>query len=397
MSLSENIIGMPFGVVVESTISVSPFRAIVRLRERPNCLHCNSNRVWVRSEFLREVRHVSVGDRRSSLLLRGHKFHCQGCGKYFNTRFPGVLPRLRATEPFRREVFEKHHEGIPQSRLSKLFCIGEATIERWYQAFLERRIAEIKQVVCPRVLGIDEHFFSRKRGYATTFVDLGQHKVFDVVLGRSERSLEAFLKALKGRERVQVVVMDLSETYRSIVRKYFPNAKIVSDRFHVIRLINHAFLKAWAQIDPIGRKNRALLSLIRRHHSNLQAWQRTSLRQYLKAHSGLEAIYDFKQQLVLLTLYKHQTARECKVLIPRLLAAIEQLLSCPIESLKTLGKSLQSWAKEICRMWRFTKTNSITEGLHNKMEVISRRAYGFKNFTNYRNRVLVMCGYCSRA
>ncbi len=48
--------------------------------------------------------------------------------------------------------------------------------------------------------------------------------------------------------------MDLSETYRSIVRQYFPGATIVADRFHVVRLINQHFLKAWEQHDPDGRK-----------------------------------------------------------------------------------------------------------------------------------------------
>ena len=44
-------------------------------------------------------------------------------------------------------------------------------------------------------------------------------------------------------------------------------------------------------------------------------------------------------------------------------------------------------------MWRFSKTNGITEGFHNKMEMISRRAYGFRNFENYRLRVLTHCGW----
>lgn len=59
------------------------------------------------------------------------------------------------------------------------------------------------------MLGIDEHFFTRKKGYATTFVDLKNHKVFDVVLGRSEVSLRGYLRHLPGREQVRVVVMDL--------------------------------------------------------------------------------------------------------------------------------------------------------------------------------------------
>ena len=122
---------------------------------------------------------------------------------------------------------------------------------------------------CPQVLGIDEHFFSKKQRYATTLVDLKNHKVFDVVLGRSEARLEGYLKQLPGREQVKVVVMDLSETYRRIVKRYFPNAQIVADRFHVVRLVNHHFLKLWQQQDPEGRKNRGLLGLMRRHHWNL--------------------------------------------------------------------------------------------------------------------------------
>ena len=47
---------------------------------------------------------------------------------------------------------------------------------------------------------------------------------------------------------------------------------------------------------------------------------------------------------------------------------------------------------EIARMWRFTKNNSITECFHRKMKLIQRMAYGYRNFQNYRLRVLVLCG-----
>lgn len=53
------------------------------------------------------------------------------------------------------------------------------------------------------MLGIDEHFFTRKKGYTTTLVDLKNHKVFDVVLGRSETSLRSYLRRLPGREKVR--------------------------------------------------------------------------------------------------------------------------------------------------------------------------------------------------
>src|SRR5260370_20813537 len=89
---------------------------------------------------------------------------------------------------------------------------------------------------------------------------------------------------------------------------------------------------------------------------------------------------------------KTPAGRPAKRAIPDLLFAIECLKDTPIPTLQTLGSTLESWKDEIGRMWRFTRTNSITEGLHNKMELISRRAFGFRNFKNYRLRVKALCG-----
>jgi transposase len=69
---------------------------------------------------------------------------------------------------------------------------------------------------------MDEHFFSRKHGYATTRCDLRNHSVFGVVPGRSEASLENYLNRLERKDQVRVVCMDLAPSYRALVRKHFP-------------------------------------------------------------------------------------------------------------------------------------------------------------------------------
>jgi len=106
------------------------------------------------------------------LELESCKFRCKDCGHTFWQRFPGILPRKRATEPFRRSVFVKHYDGVNRSRVGQREGISGATVERWFQDYLQREVAERRGAPCPRVLGIDEHFFSRKDGYATTFCDL---------------------------------------------------------------------------------------------------------------------------------------------------------------------------------------------------------------------------------
>jgi len=241
------------------------------------------------------------------------------------------------------------------------------------------------------VLGIDEHFFTRKKGYATTFCDLKNRRIYDVTLGRSEDSLESYLHHLKGKQRVRIVCMDLSTVYRSIARKYFPKALIVADRFHVIRLINHHFLACWRDIDPVGSKHRGLISLMRRHRHNLKPEQRVRLMAYLAERPALEHIYTFKQRLCSILLKKSRTRKQCRKLAPRFLRAIVDLRQSGLAQLVTLGDTLHSWSAEIARMWRFTRSNGVTEGFHNKMETITRQAYGFRNFENYRQRVQVLC------
>lgn len=358
------------------------------------CPDCGCSRFRIKSYVVRELKHAFWTHKLVYLHLRVPKLHCQQCGRYFMAPVPGILPKKRATEQFRQAVFEQHHGGLTQKHLSLTYRIATATVERWYQDYVVYRVKELEGRRCPIVLGIDEHFFTRKQGYATTLVDLRNHKVFDVVLGRDEATLGAYLARLPGREKVAVVCMDLSETYRRLVRKYFPNALIVADRFHVIRWINHQFLKTWGDLDPEARKNRGLLSLMRRHEWKLSDEQRVKLSCYFENQMpAMRAIYAFKTGLVELLLNKRKNQQEARQLIPQLLWHIEECRKSPLPRFQELARTLKRWLEPIARMWRFTKNNGITEGLHNKMEVISRRAFGFRNFKNYRLRVIALCGW----
>ena len=363
------------------------------LNKRPPCPRCQSTKVQIKASFNRELRHFKMGNQLTMVRFKSHKFHCLQCKRYFNLRLQNVLPKRRSTETFRLDVFERHQGGVTQKHLSKTHEISHATVERWYQGFIKERVSELSGRMVPVVLGIDEHFFTKKKGYATTLVDLKKHTVFDVVLGRSELSMESYLRKMPNKHRVKVIVMDLSSTYRGIAKKYFPNALIVADRFHVVRLINQQFLKSWNQFDPVGRKNRGLLSLMRRHEENLKPDQRIKLETYFKAFPHLKTIWEFKQKLHNLMRCKALSKETAWLKVYDLLHAIKQLKESQIEALKTLGETISNWRNEIGRMWRFSKTNSITEGLHNKMEMISRRAFGFRNFNNYRMRVLALCGW----
>lgn len=363
---TESIIGLP---EYELT-SIEEVAGQIRIRARyigpVKCPHCQGDQLRRKDKRLRRPRHESWGQRHTVVELESRKWLCQSCRRSFWQRFPGIQPRLRASEPFRRSICQKHFDGISRSRLSQRELIASSTIERWFASWLRQKAGERISRQCPQLLGIDEHFFSRRHGYATTFCDLKNRKVQDVVLGRSEASLESYIQRLEGKALVKVVCMDLSATYRALVRKYFPQARIVADRFHVIRLVNHHFVACWKEIDPVGSKHRGLVKLMRRHRHTLTVEQQQRLWQYLAQHPLLELVYRFKQKLCYLLLKKNRNQHHCRKLAPRLLRMITQLRQSPLRQLEQLGHTLHSWREEITTMWRFSRNNGITEGFHTK-------------------------------
>lgn len=388
---SELILGLPGYQITGIERAAGQVRLRVRHAGPLACPNCGGLRLRSKGRCDRTLRHEDWGLRHVVIDLEARKFQCRECGRHFRQRFPGILPWQRASEAFQRQIFRFHLDGINRSLLARREGIGPATVQRYFEAGLKRQFGQWHPPRCPPVLGIDEHFFTRRQGFATTLCDLRRHKVYDVVLGRSEAALAAYFERLDGKADVKLVCMDLSSTYRSLVRKHFPNALIVADRFHVIRLINHHFLACWRDLDPAGSKNRGLLSLMRRHRHNLKPEQVVRLMNYLSGQPALELIYRFKQRLCDLLLKKRRSRKQCRPLAARLLKAIAQLRLSGLAQLAALGETLYTWRNEIGLMWRFTRNNSMTEGFHTKMELINRQAYGFRNFNNYRMRVKVLC------
>jgi transposase len=390
MPQKDFILNLP-GFTIKKVSGYLPLILDVHYRRKARCLFCQGKQLRKKASFIRHVKHESVGHRPMILRFKAYKFYCGPCHRYFNQQFPGIGKHQRATERLQNQIFHQHTQGISGQTLAHNFRLGKATVERWFHQryLLENR--ETLQKKCPRILGLDEHSFSKKKGYATTFCDLAQHNIFDVVPGKSSADLSGYLNHLPGKERVKVVCIDLSISYRNIVRQHFPNAMIVADRFHVIRLVNHMSMQTYQSIDPHIKYQRGILNALRTNPDNLKPHQVQKRDQYFRHQPAIAAVYAFKQKLHRLLMIKHRQAKKCKRLIKIFLDYIQQLKESRFSFLNSLGKTLWLWRDEIVRMWRFTKNNGITEGFHRKMKLIQRRAYGFRNFENYRLRVKVLC------
>lgn len=270
-------------------------------------------------------------------------------------------------------------------------------MERQLHRNHEKLLKEQLHYPCPMVMGIDEHSIHRGRTkgakFAVTLTDLRHNRVYEVFEGKEPKTLESNLRRLKGREKVKMVCMDLCSPFRSLVMRLFPNAKIVADRFHVIKLIISTFHEFCKEVDPEIRWKRGITAALRTKGENLNEKQRQLLRNEFEEHPTIETAHAFKEKLCSLLSIKEQKRAACVPLLAELKEMVWQLLHDAPETFKKLGRTIRQWFEPIIRMWRFTKSNGITEGFHRKMKLIQRRAYGYRNFENYRLRVLIECGH----
>ena len=214
-------------------------RVFVEALEAPRlCPCCGGDRLRSKGRYERRVRHLACFGYPSELVIGCRRYRCVECGRSFVQPLPGVLPGGAVPNRGGRQIYERHDDGICASVLARREDLSaRRRVSRIYAQFTERKAKERLSLDCPRVLGIDEHTLHRGQRFATTFCDLKNRRVFDISPGRSEAELASYLRTLRGRERVRVVCIDLSNSYRSMIRRWFPRAAIVADRFHAVRIV----------------------------------------------------------------------------------------------------------------------------------------------------------------
>ena len=138
--------------------------------------------------------------------------------------------------------------------------------------------------------------------------------------------------------------------------------------------------------------NRKLTYPLRKRGDRLNSEELERLKKFFENNPAIKLAYEFKERLCELLNRKHQTAKESKRNIKELKGMMKQMKYEATQEFERLAETISDWFTPIIRMWRFTKNNGITEGFHRKMKLIQRMAYGYRNFQNYRLRVLVLCG-----
>lgn len=352
------------------------------------CPRCATPSTSVYDRRRVRVRDAPLRDMSMRLVIRKRRFSCRPCKRPFTESVPGIVPGYRSTERYRRGVLWacKHFSDLTQVRRVYRCSSGYVYKAFYTQLELERRK---RLYPWPSVIGLDEHFFRRGRGgfrqFVSMVVDYKNRRLFELVEGRTVAEMQAALGDIEGRENVRHVVLDMCDPYRTFATGFFPNARLVADKFHVLRLLSPAINRHRRLVEG-NRRSVALRRLLLCSRYRLAYADRLALDRWLDTQPALRALYTAKEALH--SLYRTRGHARAS---GALTALTDGLAKSEMPELQTLRRTLMRWRNEILEYFTTGLTNGRTEGFNNKAKVVKRRAYGYRSFRNYRLRLLNAC------
>jgi transposase len=335
------------------------------------------------------VKDAPVRDQIVYLQIQKRRFWCKNCKKPFMEYIPGIKKGSRTTERFKRSVVWACENFVDLTRVQKAYRVSAGYVFNTLYTRLDEKL-RMRQYPWPSTIGIDEHSFRRnkkmrKTEFATMIVDYSNKRVFEIVEGKSQDQLKAKSDATEGRENVKNVIIDMCDPFRKFAKNHFPNAKLIADKFHVLRLITPALMKKRYEITGTRADAKARRLLLCSSHK-LDHWERQAIWNYLDRYPDLQELYRWKELL-----HRFYRTKGSNKAARALTLITDRMAESKLPEVKTLRATLKRWRTEILNYFESRLTNGRTEGYNNLAKLVQRRAFGYKSFKNYRLRILSVC------
>jgi transposase len=267
------------------------------------------------------------------------------------------------------------------------------------------RVDHLARLGAPTAVGLDETSFLAATAehptlLVTGIIDLDAGRLVDVLPARSAVAVTDWLesKPAPWLAGIRHVVIDPYQPYATAVAEGLPDARLVIDHFHVIRLANAALDEVrrrtqHATTGHRGRKDDPLYRIRRRllaGHERLGPTGFARVLAYLDTgdpHGEVGAAYLAKELL-------RETFAATDVFDARrrLVAFYQYCAASDVHELERLARTIARWETPILRWHRTHLTNAATEGTNLVIKNIKRLGFGFRTFDNYRLRLLLRCG-----
>ena len=360
-------------------------------RDRLVCPLCRGPNVLRRGECISRLRSVPIGARRCFIIAHLARVQCRDCGAIRQEQVAWKQPYRRYTTAFARYVLELCRIATVADVARHLGCSWDL-VRQIQEEDLRRQVAK-RDLGSLRRLAVDELAIGKGHRYVAVVMDLDSGAVVHVGDGKGAGAIDGFFRRLAQRGvTLQAVAMDMSGAWQLAVKTHFPDAAIVFDHFHLVKLMNDKLSKLRRQVqnaaDTAGKKaikgSRWILlkapenlSEERDEHIRLQA--------ALELNKPLATGYYLKEELR--QLYRQENRAAAASLLDDWCTRADK---SGIGILCDMAATLRRHRDGILAYYTHRISTGPLEGFNNKAQTMKRQAYGYRNIDFYKLKLMTL-------
>lgn len=378
-------------------------------KTRVRCPNCNKYTRNIHDKLKPiEVKYLKVAGYPTYLKVYKRRFNCLKCGKRFteNNYINGTKKKI-SLKTEQNILLDLMDYNLSISYIAIHNDVSDNTVRNVLKNKMKYYPTHLKTL--PSIISFDEFKADTRKGkYAFIVNDVIHKEVLDILPSRKKDDLIQYFTYTENRSSVQYVVSDMYEPYLLVTTIMFPKAKYVVDRFHYIKYVMEALDKirirlqkefGYGSKEYNKLKNKKNVSLLRKYSNDISWWVEQEryrngkiirvlpgeiIQELLSIDEDLRRGYQLKE--LFLDIINHATLEDAE---RQLKSFVELCRESKIEEMVEASNTIENWLEYIVNSFIDKKlSNGFTEELNNKIKVIKRVGFGYKNFDFFRLRLL---------
>lgn len=370
-----DVVACDHSVEKNLTLTLEP-----RAAELPCCGRCQQPCPLIHDRRIRLVRDRDLLDQRVQLRLPVRRVDCLTCGRV-TEHISWLAPASRMTRRLCAWI-EGLLQLLPISHISQLTGLHWHTIKTLDRRRLQTAFGTFEPGDVRRLV-MDEFALHKGHRYATVVMDAERTRVLWVGLGNSRKAIRPFFEQLgKHCQQIEAVAMDMNTAFDLEVKQHCPQAEVVYDLFHVVARYGRDVIdrirvdqaNALRHDKPARQVVKQSRWLLLRNRENLKQDHAVRLQELLAANQPLATVYVLKDALK--EIWYAPSVREGW---RRWRTWLRHARESGLVPLQRFARNLQRYTRGILASARFHMHTSLLEGVNNRIKVIKRMAYGFRD------------------
>ncbi|MCM0589056.2 MAG: ISL3 family transposase [Gloeotrichia echinulata IR180] len=386
-------------VLVESSLQEGQvlILSVGKKAKSASCPHCGQNSRHLHQNQKCLVKDLPMGDFEVILNVNRRRFKCKKCRKTFNEKLDFLGARKRYTYRYAEYIIKQ----VINSNVSNVARNNGLTNEE-----VISMLEDVAKNVMPidvkdlRRLGIDEISLVKGQGkFIVVLVDIDSGKLIGLVKERKQIEIKKTMRMWgeKVLSQIEEVSIDMTGNYKSLIEKICPNALVTVDRFHVTKLVHEELNRARIAENKIAselnapERKKVFESLkgnkftILKAENKLTEKQKDKLNRIKQASPLIARMHSLKEDF-------HNLFEDNKNVVTGTLELINWLKKAEPYYQRSV-QTIKRWFGEIVGYFERRTTSGVVEGINNKLKLIKRSGFGFRNFRNFEIRALLSWHY----